>query len=118
MLVGCLVELAGCLVSGQLATSYCLRPFLQISTFYFPTFKKADCSTFALSVGRTTSPLNFLLKKISYFSFPVLPLLHKKDIFLLQILSKDGTAMRDLHCLLGLVNDSILSFRSVCLLVF
>ena len=29
--LGCLVELAGCLVSGQLPISYCLRAFLQIS---------------------------------------------------------------------------------------
>ena len=85
--------------------------------FYFLTFEKADCSIFVLSVGRSTSPLIFLLKT-SYFSFPVHLLLHKKDIFFLQIFSKDGASMRYLHCFLGLVMDSILSFRSVRLLVF
>ena len=61
--LGCLVELAGCLVSGQLAISYCLRLFLQISAFYFPPSEQADCSIFALSVGRTTSIIKFPSQK-------------------------------------------------------
>ena len=47
--------------SGVLDFEDFVTVILQISAFYFPTFEKADCTIFALSVGRSVSPLIFLL---------------------------------------------------------
>ena len=88
---------------------------LQISAFFYClNFEKADCSIFALSVGRSVgrlaSPLFFFQYIQAYKPFTNPVPLHTSTTNLYWYILRIGASIRDLHCLLGLVVSFFVHF--------
>ena len=72
--------------------------------FFCLTFEKADCSIFALLVGRSVGvTINFFQYIQAYKPFTNPVPLHTSSTNLYWFILRIGASIRDLHCLLGLV---------------